>query len=71
MSSLLNLVLEKGNALCFLHVYLESNGYDWKIALLTILLDAAVAGENKPQVVYSESEPYVTFVYRLGGGQRY
>ena len=47
VSSLLNLVLEKGNALCFLHVYLESNGYE-KIALLMILLDAAVTGENKP-----------------------
>ena len=71
MSSLLNIVLEKGNALCFLHVYLESNGYNWKIALLTILLNAAVTGENKRQVVYSESGPYVTFVYWLGGGQRY
>ena len=69
MSSLLNIVLEKGNALCFLHVYLESNGYNWKIALLMILLNAAVTGENKPQVVYSESEPYVTFVYRLGGAK--
>ena len=67
VSSLLNIVLEKGNALCFLCVYLEHNGYDWKVALLTILLHAAVTGENKPQVVYSKSGPYVTFVYRLGG----
>ena len=56
--------------LCASYMYIWStcNGYDWKIALLTILLDAAVTGENKPQVVYSESGPYVAFVYRLGGG---
>ena len=65
MSSLLNLVLEKGNALCFLHVYLESNGYE-KIALLMILLDAAVTGENKPLIVYAESGPYLTLFISWG-----
>ena len=37
-----------------------------KIALLTILLDAAVTGENKPHIAYAESVSYLT-VYRLGG----
>ena len=36
-----------------------------KIALLTILLDAAVTGENKPHIAYAESGPYLT-VYQLG-----
>ena len=56
--------------LLILHVYLERNGYDWKIALLTILLNAAVTGENKPQVVYSESGPYLTLFIGWGGGAK-
>ena len=65
MSSLLNIVLEKGNALCFLHVYLERNGYE-KIALLTTLLDAAVTEENKPHIVHAESGPYLTLFISWG-----
>ena len=39
MSSFLNIVLQKGNVLCFLHAYLERNGYE-KIIFSSMIIDS-------------------------------